>query len=146
MIDKNLELISLSEKSTTRFWRVSFDELSFAERVFVCVWELEAEVNNGGFELYFLNYSGDNSHFVVQSLLSIGANKAAALVDKAIDTVGAELMAEPHDDRFAALRTLSSEVRQRLSELDYEFYTYPDDLTELLYEFVQQHRNEIQGA
>lgn len=146
MIDKNRELISLSESPLTRFWRVSFDELSSAERIFVCVWELEAQVNNGGFSQYFSNYSGDNSHLIVQSLVSIGAHQAAALVGKAIDTVGTDITTKPHDERELAIRNLQSETLDRLSELDYEFYEYPDDLTELLYEFVQKHRNEIQGA
>ena len=35
--------------------KFSWSELSEPERAFVAVWELEAEVNNGGFSQYFFN-------------------------------------------------------------------------------------------
>lgn len=50
-MDKNNLLIQLSERG--RFWRVEFEELSPVERVFLAIWELESEVNNGVFYQYY---------------------------------------------------------------------------------------------
>jgi hypothetical protein len=41
--------VQLTESSAARFWRVEFDELTPAEQVLLAVWELETEVNSGGF-------------------------------------------------------------------------------------------------
>jgi hypothetical protein len=46
--EMNRRLIKLSESSTSRFWRLDYGDLSPPERVFLLVWELESEVNNGG--------------------------------------------------------------------------------------------------
>ena len=53
--EMNRRLIRLAESPNIRFWRVDYDQLSFPERVFVLIWELESEVNNGGFHQYFLH-------------------------------------------------------------------------------------------
>lgn len=44
---------------------------------------LEREINNGGFNQFFFNSSGDFAHQTVQSLLSIGANRTADILQKA---------------------------------------------------------------
>ena len=44
-----------------------------AERVFVLVENVEREVNNGGFDQFFDNSSGDNAHESHQALLTMGA-------------------------------------------------------------------------
>jgi Domain of unknown function (DUF4375) len=37
-------------------------------------------------------------------------------------------------------------VQEQWDELDAEFYAYPDDLTQLLYAYVQANRTDIRGA
>jgi hypothetical protein len=46
--EMNRRLIRLSENPTSRFWRLDYKDLSIPERVFLVIWELESEVNNGG--------------------------------------------------------------------------------------------------
>ena len=53
-------LIKLAESREVRFWRVPYDQLTYPERVFGLIWELESEVNNGGFEQYFSNSTPDD--------------------------------------------------------------------------------------
>ncbi len=43
-------LIALGERRVPRSWEGGCADLSEPEWTFVCVWELESEVNNGGFE------------------------------------------------------------------------------------------------
>ena len=47
-MNKNSQLIEISEKG--RFWKLDFDELTPSEQVFRAIWDLEGDVNNGGFE------------------------------------------------------------------------------------------------
>src|SRR3989442_2297561 len=65
----------------------SFAESRPAERVAWCVSELEAEVNNGGFSLFFMNSTGDLAAETVDALGRIGAYKTLALVKEAMAMV-----------------------------------------------------------
>ena len=71
--EMNRRLIRLSESPTSRFWRLDYKDLSIPERVFLVIWELESEVNNGGFQQYFYNSSGALAPHVVSALKAIGA-------------------------------------------------------------------------
>ncbi|WP_444946908.1 DUF4375 domain-containing protein [Microbulbifer sp. VTAC004] len=59
------------------------ESLNEHELVMVCVWMLEAEVNNGGFNQFFWNSAGDISIETVASLHKIGASKTASIVEAA---------------------------------------------------------------
>jgi len=135
-MDKNTLLIQLSERG--RFWRVDFDDLSRAEQVFRVIWELEAEVNNGGFHQYFSNSSGDSAFAVVDALKGVGAHHAARIARSA----------PPRDrtQRQHLLDSLGPEQRALLESLDEEFYRYPDNLTELLYGYVKRNSTDIPAA
>jgi hypothetical protein len=145
-MDKNQWLCDLVVGPDARFSQVDFDNLTPAEQVFICVWDLEAQVNNGGFSQYFFNSSGDNIHAVVPALQAIGAFRAADIAKKAVAMLGDEPALGDREARQELLDSMSEEDEERLSGLDDEFYAYPDDLTELLYSFVMQHRDQIRGA
>lgn len=82
-MDLNRWLIDLSERAAPRFFGTPFDELTVPERVFVAVWALEADVNNGGFDQYYLNSAGDHAWFAPAALRTIGAERTAAIVEQA---------------------------------------------------------------
>ena len=122
---------------------MDYAALSPSERVFRSVWELEAQVNNGGFEQYFWNSSGRLAAHVPEALRAIGASHMAAIVDEAIAAVGADLPLMDDEQRQARVNDLAPAVRERLETLDQRFFSYPDKLTELLYAYVCSHRNVI---
>src|SRR5262245_26824721 len=75
-------LIALSD----RLWPIAherFADLSPSEQVFILVWEVEAEVNNGGFNQFFFNSAGDRASATVAALRTIGAERMASIVDRA---------------------------------------------------------------
>jgi len=143
MIEAEAFLISLSE----RLWPIAderFCDLSRSEQIFILVWELEAEVNNGGFHQFSFNSAGDRVSRTPAALRTIGAERAASLVDKAIAFF---------PDRPPADRSLRQDLLLALDpdmtlfqELDDAFYKYPDNLSALLYNFVVEHRSDIHGA
>jgi hypothetical protein len=145
-VDKNAALIALAESEDARFWKIDYDQLTIAERAFLCVWELESEVNNGGFLQYYENLAGSRALEAPSALEQIGARKMAAIVRKANALFQAESPNADHEARSGQLEGISASAASRLEALDQEFFAYPDDLTDLLYAYVVANREQIAGA
>jgi hypothetical protein len=47
---------------------VAFADLAEEDRVLVAIWALEADVNNGGFDQYYFNSSGDTAYYAPTAL------------------------------------------------------------------------------
>lgn len=137
--EKNRFLIELSESSRTDFGRVDFEHQAKDQQVFSAIWTLESEVNNGGFLQYFENDRGETATFAPTALRRIGADKCSAIVDRAIATFCGGLFPSDPKKVDALLSEVSDEVRQKLEDLDSQFVEYPDNLTDLLFEFVRRH-------
>jgi hypothetical protein len=136
----NRRLIRLSEQGG--FWSVDYDALTPAKRVFRVIWELEAEVNNGGFDQYFFNSSGRLACYAVDALLAIQAPSMAAIVRNAIEAVD-DLPWRDDSARQSRVVNLTPARKEKLEALDRQFWRYPDSLTELLYLYVIKHRDEF---
>jgi hypothetical protein len=144
--EMNRRLIRLSENPTSRFWRLDYGDLSTPERVFLVIWELESEVNNGGFHQYFHNSSGALAPHVVGALKTIGAQAMAGIVQRALNAVVNTITSWSDDaSRQARVNQLSSETQQLLEELDQEYYACAEYLTPLLYKYVVDHRIEVRA-
>lgn len=141
MIDKNHFLIELSESEHTDFGKVDFDNQSTAQKVFSAIWDLESQVNNGGFEQFFRNIDGEIVGHAPEALRTIGAQAYAKIVERSIKVLKAKSVL-PHD-----LNTLVDELDEealgQLSELDSEFMAYPDNLTEFLFEYVRMNPKDF---
>jgi hypothetical protein len=132
-LDKNRFLIRLSESEHTDFGRVDFDEQPFDQRVFSAAWALEGTVNMDGFATY-LEYDSDSSYFAVEALNAVGAPNAATIVRKALEVVAGH--PKDHGRVHVDQADLSPSEQKALEELQQEFYSYPDSLTDLLFAFV----------
>ena len=143
-MDKNSQLIRLSECG--RFWQVDFDELSLPERVFRAIWELEGQVNNGGFDQYFFNSSGDTAFAVVDALTAIGAGRTARIAVRANGVFPGATPPRDRHQRQALLNALGPQQKALLEDLDAEFFGYPDNLAELLHDYVRRNSAEIASA
>jgi len=120
-LDKNSYLIDLSESDRTDFGHVDFAVQSYEQRVFSAIWALESQVNNGGFVGFFDNEDPLIVSFAASALQAIGATRCAEIVDRAV------ALASSLEPGHAA---------EELDSLDSAFYEYPDNLTELLYQYV----------
>jgi hypothetical protein len=136
-MDKNSYLIRLCESARTDFGKVDFKKQSHAQRVYSAIWQLEGDVNNDGFDGFFLNSDPVLVAFTPVALRAIGAHSCAGIVERAMQT--ASSLGQP----YSLLAVSSADLQPRLSELDSEFYQYPDNLTELLFEFVKSHPAEF---
>src|SRR5215510_2308377 len=136
-------LIRLSKEKKVGLWAVSFDALPEPKRVFRAIWELESQVNNGGFYQYFWNSSARTVPGVWQALQAIGATSTAAIVNDAIAAVGRTLPWYNDEARREELTALPDAVKDELHIHTQAFFRYPNDLTTLLYRYLSKHRDEI---
>jgi hypothetical protein len=144
--DTEIDLIRISEAVWAREAALGVEGLSAAERVFLCVWNLEAEVNNGGFEQFFMNSAGDNAAETPSALRQIGAPQVAAIAHEANSVFGPSGPPADRDERATALERLGGPAKDALSSLDARFYKYPDNLEALLRQFVDRNREQFYEA
>jgi Domain of unknown function (DUF4375) len=140
---KNHILIGLSESPQTKFGKEDFASQSVPQKVFSALWEVESEVNNSGFSQYFLNRSAESAHFVVDALKVIGAPKTADICRRAIGAAFPDGLPESMEAIRSAAADFSDEVLEKLEPLDQEFFSYPHNLTDLLFAYVSQHPEEF---
>jgi hypothetical protein len=136
-MNKDHFLIALSESKQTNFGRIDFSAQPEAQKVFSAMWELESQVNNGGFEQYFRNSDADIITYAPEALRAVGALSCAGVVSRAIEVIAP--LPLTLEGRRDALDALDPTQRNQLATLDDEFLAYPDNLTEKLFEFVRQH-------
>ena len=142
-MDKEKILIHLSRSERTNVWRDDFAERSFPQKVFSAIWRMEAEINNGGFSQYFFNSSRASAWFVVAALEEIGAPKTASICDRAIAAAFPSGLPEDLDSIRSAAADFSEDTVEKLWTLDKEFYSYPHDLTDLLFAYVKRYPDEF---
>ena len=92
--------------------------------------ELEMEINNGGFNQYFINSSSQNSYETLKALKKNGKAKTAKLLENAINLINPNHISE--DEFLEKLRKrqvkelYDEKICAELNKLDEAFYKYPD--------------------
>ena len=128
-----VDLIPIYDAALERLRAASFDELSEKDQVLVTIWGLEADINNGGFDQYFFNSSGDHAFFAERALRIIGAHRMADIVARAVALFGDAGVPRDRDERQDLLLDhVGVENEDELDALDTEFYDYPDDISALV--------------
>ena len=118
-----------------------FSKLTDHQKLFFLNQNLEREINNGGFNQYFYNSSGDEAHETILSLKAIGANKTAIILQKAIDQFPNKTVPKDRDERAEVLAQIEEIANEAWEELDQEFYEYEDDLNTLNIEYVKKYKD-----
>jgi len=142
-VNKNGILINLSESAATKIGKEGFEQQSMPQKVFTAIWEVESEVNNGGFSQYFLNDSAESASFVVNALTTIGAPKTADICSRAIVTAFPGGMPQTVEAILSIAADFSEDILAKLEPLDQEFFSYPHNLTDLLFAYVTAHPEEF---
>ncbi|MGC1905073.1 MAG: DUF4375 domain-containing protein [Candidatus Acidiferrum sp.] len=142
-MDKNKILIKLSESPMTKVWKEDFAKQSFPQKVFSAIWEVEAEVNNGGFSQYFFNNSRASAWFVALALEEIHAPKTANICERAIAAAFPSGLPNDLNSIRSSAGNFPKDILGKLSALDEEFYSYPHNLTDLLFAYVMLHPDEF---
>ncbi len=119
-------------KALRRYNGSNLRGLSKTDRVLVTIWWLEGDVNNGGFDQYFSNSSGNLAFFAVKALRRIGANATADIVANAVSIFCAAGVPRDRVKREDALERLHGRYEEYLNELSSQFYAEPDDVSALV--------------
>lgn len=121
----------------------NIEKLNSFQRTFLFVENLEREINNGGFNQFYFNPSGDFSQETVNALLEIGAEKTAEIVKKANSEFKNGTVPKDRTERQNELELIEEKAKENWNKCDSEFYEYQDNLTELLIAFVIKNKSEF---
>lgn len=129
-----IDLHAAFESSRIRHSDTAFEDLTEVDRVLTSIWVLEADVNNGGFDQYYFNSSGDSAYYAPVAFRAIGAPTMAGIVEKANSRFGPGGPPRSRSDRQEALLAMEDGL---WNDLDDQFYAYPENLSELLEAFLR---------
>ena len=114
--------------------------LSDVERNFYCIQELQREVNNGGFNQYFYNSSGNNAHESILALKAIEANNALKIVQSAINEFPKHQVPKDRARRQTLMYHIENKAKSAWEKLDQAFYAYPDNIDSLTLVYVKNNQ------
>jgi hypothetical protein len=137
IIDLDTYLCELSE------YGEALEKLSESQKVFYYNQELEREINNGGFDQYFYNSSGDYAHQAIISLQQINAIKTTAILQLAIDQFPNSIVPKNQSERWEILEKIEEKAGEVWEQLDKRFLEYEDNLYDLNIEFIKKHRSSF---
>lgn len=115
----------------------SLSNLSEAERNFIYVDTLEGQVNNGGFEQFFFNSSGEYTYQVVAAYNAIGAIKTVKIIEEAIMLFPVQPVPKDTDERRDMMEDLDESIADKWDKLDNEFYKYEESIDELIIKYMK---------
>jgi hypothetical protein len=121
-------------------WGNNIPALSYPQMVFYFNQELEREINNGGFNLYFQNSAGRYANDTIETLTLIGAEKTAEILKRAIESFPDKIVPIDDDERKKLFLHIKSEATEIWEELDQQFFNYEDDLNSLNMNFVKNNK------
>ena len=105
---------------------------------------LEREINNGGFNQFYFNSSGDYAHETVEYLRTIRANHTSLIVEKANKEWPSNQVPKEREERQNILEKIEEKAEQVWSKCDDQFYEYQDDIATLLLDYIKANRVEIE--
>ena len=118
----------------------NMEALNEDERLFYISQEVEREVNNGGFDQFFFNSSGNFSNEIVEVFKTIGAEARSEICQRAIDVFGVTIPVDIFE-RQDLMEELDEDKRDEIwSDCDSDYYACEDDLDSLIYTFIIGHK------
>jgi hypothetical protein len=120
--------------------RVGDDNLTAEERVILAIEALEREVNNGGFDQFFVN-TNEFAPIIVDALRRIGCPKTAEIAQRALAIVQ---MSPITDEEIEDGTWDEDEERQEaFSECDALYFDRPENIEERLFAYIKANRTKI---
>jgi Domain of unknown function (DUF4375) len=150
------ELLALAGRYRTDSIVLAFEEalgkksfsgepLSLEERYVCAIEALEREVNNGGYDQFFLNSSNEYVGIIVAALESIGCPHTARVTRDAIEHLGSQGDLTPENASGAAKACEDEEGRaSRLSGCDQRYFEgIEEPISDRLFSWIERNRQRI---
>ncbi|MBN1181927.1 MAG: DMP19 family protein [Bacteroidales bacterium] len=115
-----------------------FDELNDVEKTFICIWSFQGEVDNGGFDQWLFNSSGDWALETITSLQRVGAAETLKMVKKVVSYFPGGTPPKDINKRRELIESMPQDISDAWSELDDQFYNCGEDLENLLADYIQK--------
>ncbi|MBI9058550.1 MAG: DMP19 family protein [Labilibaculum sp.] len=131
----------LNEKSE---YCEKIEKLNESQKTFIIIENLEREINNGGFNQFYFNSSGDFSHETVDALIEIGAIKTADIVKKSNSQFPENRVTTNRDERQEILEQIEDTANKIWETCDEDFYKYEDNIAVLLIDFVKANKTDFE--
>jgi hypothetical protein len=130
-------LFAVGDEIDKKYYEAGFKALTESEQGIFCMLGLEREVNNGGFDQFFLNSTGEYKAETLDSLRRIGASYTASLLEEAIKIVEEPNPSGIEEDEYKDIQS------DRLDDLDKKFYEYKENLLGLQLQFITDHQDDF---
>lgn len=147
--DKLLQLVfdNLSQKNFEDYENEFANVMSWnkSKQAIYMIWTLESEVNNGGYNQFYFNSSGQFYKYLPDALKLVGANKYAELTKRGNETFEKENpKITQHQDGTIEGFSKSYEDNP-LNKFDEEFYKLyeTENLQQLQVDFIRKHKTEF---
>ena len=147
--DKLLQLVfdNLSQKNSEDYENEFATVMSWnkSKQAIYMIWALESEVNNGGYNQFYFNSSGQFYKYLPDALKLVGANKYSELMKRANETFAKENpKITQHQDGTIEGFSKSYEDNP-LNKFDDEFYKLyeTENLQQLQVDFIRKHKTEF---
>lgn len=115
------------------------ENLTQNEQEIVRIWRLEADMYNGGFMQFFCNWGAENFFETQKVLKKINANKDLEIITECELIISKckddERLVSWWDIPIILKEYVTQEEDKRLNELDELYWTDPDDIQKLAYDF-----------
>lgn len=118
----------------------NFSNLNEIEKTFIYVDILEGQVNNGGFDQFFFNSSGDFTYEVLESYKNIGAYKTAKIINEAIKLFPTVPVSKDTETRRIIMQDLSAEISEKWNQLDDQFYEYEENIVIYMIDYIKKNK------
>jgi hypothetical protein len=119
------------------------ERLTESQKTVLFVENLEREINNGGFNQFFFNSSGDFTHETVKALKVINAFKTSDIVTKSISVWPNQDVPKDRAKRQDILEQIEEGANPIWNECDEEFYKYQDNIVALLLDYVKSNKSDF---
>jgi hypothetical protein len=117
--------------------------LTDEERIVLAVEALERQVNNGGYDQFFVNSSREFAPIIVGALQRIGCKKTAKITQNAIEALG---ISDLRSDAIEAVISTHDENRGvKLNRCDDSYHRSTEPIAERLFAFIKANRSSIRS-
>jgi hypothetical protein len=119
------------------------NSLTGTERRLCAARGFDGEVNNGGFDQYFFNSTGDDAELALAALQDMGATAAAALLERAMAVFPGGKPPTDREKRWEAMKEMESRSKPVWEKCDSEFYNCKENIDALCLAYAKKKRTEI---
>ncbi len=118
--------------------------LTREQQMYLAVYMLDAEINNGGHSQYFFNSTGDDWQDALDGLKAMGFEDRASIFQKSLDYFGSHGPSSDRKTRQTQLSKIYQKHEADLNKLDSQYYDSKESIEVGLIRFVIHNASKFQ--